>query len=160
MRKVNKNTADIVKENAEGIDYQMEITNEKVHAVSWRISEQEMKTEEAERYSRCLHLKLFNLPEAVNETKEIARKHVFEIFGEIASDKKNKLGFLINTVLILYTGLDSPTFYRYLLAEGMDITIQILYSVLSTTSKFYTIYSQQIYISPILWILKTNVISQ
>lgn len=99
-QQINRNTADIVtiKENVEGIDHQTKVTDVKVQAVSRRISEQDVRIEEAERYSRRWNLKLLNLPEAVNETAEDGRKKVFEILGQIVPDEKNKFGFLVDTV--------------------------------------------------------------
>lgn len=87
---IKKNTADIVtiKDNVEGMDHQMKIVNDKVHAVNRRISEQELKIEETERYSWRWNLKLFNLPETINETTQDARKQVFEILAQIAPDGK------------------------------------------------------------------------
>lgn len=98
--KINQNAADIVtiKENVEGIDHQMKITDEEVCAVNRRVCEQDEKIEEAERYSRRWNLKLFNIPETVNETAEDVRRQVFEIFGTLAPEERNKLGFLIDTV--------------------------------------------------------------
>ena len=95
-QKLNENSTDIVE--VEWINFQIKTTNEKVNAMNRRISEQEMKIEERERYTRRWNLKLLNLPESDNETAEVARKQVFEIFGKIVPDEKNKCGFLIDTV--------------------------------------------------------------
>lgn len=53
-QKISKNTADIrvINENVEGLEHLIKTTNDKVHAVNQRLSEQDMKIEEAEYYSQ------------------------------------------------------------------------------------------------------------
>ena len=87
-----------IKENVEGMDHQIKSSVDKVQAVNRRISEQDIKIEEAERYSRRWNLKLLNLPEAISETAEDVRKLIFDIFGKIVPEEKTKMGFLIDTV--------------------------------------------------------------
>ena len=95
-----------IKENVEGMDRQMKLTVDKVQAVNRRISEQETKIEEAERYSRRWNLKLLNLPEAASETTEDVSKHIFDMFGTIVPEEKNNC-FRWDSSSILYIGLDA-----------------------------------------------------
>lgn len=99
-QKISQNTEEIVaiKKNIEGIEHEAKTNNDKMQVMSCRISEQDEKIEEAERYSRRWNLKLFNLPETSNESTDDLRKQIFEIFGQMAPDEKNKLGFLIDTI--------------------------------------------------------------
>lgn len=98
--KINQNSADICifKDNIEGMDHQMKTAFDKVNAVNRRVSEQERKIVEAERYTRRWNLKLLNLSEGVSETAEDTRKKVFDIFSKVIPEEKNKPGFLVDTV--------------------------------------------------------------
>lgn len=99
-QKISQNAEDIVaiKENIEGIEHMAKTNNDKMQVMSRRLSEQDKKIEDAERYSRRWNLKLFNLPESTNESTEDLRKQIFQIFGQMAPDEKNKLGFLVDTI--------------------------------------------------------------
>lgn len=44
------------------------------------------------------NLKLFKLSEAPNESTEDLRKQIFQIFGQMALDKKKKLDFLVDNI--------------------------------------------------------------
>lgn len=99
-QKISQNTEEIVaiKENIEGIEHMAKTNNDKMHVMSRRLSEQDEKIKEAERYGRRWNLKLFNLTESTNESAEDRRKQIFQIFGQIAPDERNKLDFLVDTI--------------------------------------------------------------
>lgn len=99
-RNINQNTADIkvIQENMEGLDFMTKTTSDKVQGINLRLSEQDKKIEEAERYSRRWNLRLRNLPEKANETIEDLRSKVYELLGEMAPEDKDRLDLLIDTL--------------------------------------------------------------
>ncbi|XP_035982300.1 uncharacterized protein LOC118557136 [Fundulus heteroclitus] len=82
----------------EGIKHITKTNHDKLQMVNHRLSQQDEKIEEAERYGRRWNLKHFNLPESTNESVEDLRNQVFQIFGQMAPDEKSKLGFLVDTI--------------------------------------------------------------
>ena len=98
---IKKNTADIaeVREEVQGIEFQMKMDQEKVKelesALKRKDAELRDKIQEGERYSRRWNLRLANLPERQSED---VRHEVMALLAQIAPNEERKLGFLVDTI--------------------------------------------------------------
>lgn len=89
--------------NIEGIEHIAKTNNDKMHAMSRQLSEQDEKIE-AERYSWRWNLKLFNLTESTYESTEELWKQIFQILDKLLQMKKTSLVFSLTR----FTELDAP----------------------------------------------------